>query len=126
MLPLVNATSVKMFPASFFAPGARGGGFETGMSFVPVSLDETRARVAEVGGVESYIGHADTAAILGSLLGVAVEHRRASYTVPDDGQPHTILLADYDGPRLPEGATTLPGGAAMRFFVVSVGKFWMN
>ena len=61
----------------------------------------------------SVIGHADTAAVVGGILGREILVNRTTYTVePGD----TLYVAQYSGPRLPEGATTLPEGAMVKFF----------
>lgn len=63
----------------------------------------------------SVIGHADTAAVVGGILGREILVNRTTYTVePGD----TLYVAQYSGPRLPEGATTLPEGAMVKFFRV--------
>ncbi len=64
------------------------------------------------GGWESVVGHADTANLLTSLLGCDVEMRRVSLSLrPGD----EMVVAQFDGPRLPEGATSLPEGASIRW-----------
>lgn len=81
----------------------------------PVSLDEARQLVA--GGFESAVGHADTAAILSGLLGTVVPMERRTVQL----QPgETALVGQYSGPRLPEGATTLPAGATITWLLVTV------
>ena len=85
-------------PAEFIGGGNRQGRFE--------SL-----------AVKSIVGHADTAAILSGILGVTVLFNRESVKlVPGD----VLYVAQYDGPRLPEGCTELPEGASFRWFRVSV------
>ena len=65
----------------------------------------------------SIVGHADTAACLATLLRVAVAFNRESVKlVPGD----TLYVAQYSGPRLPEGTTTLPEGAGFKFLRVDV------
>lgn len=66
---------------------------------------------------ESCVGHQDTADMLSSMLGMAVPMRRVSLSLkPGD----RILVAQYSGPRLPEGATSLPEGAQIRWILVRV------
>ena len=61
----------------------------------------------------SVIGHADTAAVISNILGREIPANRTTYTVePGD----TLYVAQYNGPRLPEGSTSLPEGASIRFF----------
>jgi len=81
----------------------------------PVSLEEARRLVAD--GFESAVGHADTAAIFSGLLGVPVPmERRTVQLAPGE----TALVGQYSGPRLPEGATTLPPGATITWLLVTV------
>ena len=102
---LVNAFSLNMLPADFAGS----------IQVRPAGLDEARAIVAA--GAASAVGHADTAAILSGLLGTVVPAVRSTVTLV---QGDEILVAQYTGPRLPEGATTLPAGANITFRVVSI------
>ena len=65
----------------------------------------------------SAVGHADTAAVFSSVLGVTVPCNRATVALKDGD---VALVGQYSGPRLPEGATTLPEGAAIKWLVVGV------
>ena len=80
-------------------------------------IPEDVARICVIGSLESYVGHADTAIILSGILGVEVPFNRANATI-NSGE--TVLVAQYRGPRLPEGATQLPVGAEMNFLLVTV------
>jgi len=64
--------------------------------------------------VESAVGHVDTAAIISAALGWTVPPNRVSIPKLADGDIHYLAL--YQGPRLPEGATTLPEGATLKPF----------
>jgi hypothetical protein len=66
--------------------------------------------------VVSAIGHADTARLVGQQLGVALPADRRSVVL--GGEP--VLIAQYIGPRLPEGATALPEGARIEYFMVAL------
>lgn len=68
-------------------------------------------------GVESYIGHADTALILSGILDVDIPINRGSLTIEFD---ESIFVAQYSGPRLPEGSTQLPEGASFKFYEIWV------
>jgi hypothetical protein len=68
-------------------------------------------------GVTSAIGHADTAAVFSSVLGVPVPMNRATVALVSGDR---VLVGQYVGPRLPEGTTTLPEGATIRWLVVTV------
>jgi len=65
----------------------------------------------------SAVGHADTAAVFGAQLGTEVPCARATVRLqPGDW----LLVGQYVGPRLPEGAKTLPEGAEIRWCIVEV------
>ena len=65
----------------------------------------------------SAVGHADTAAVFSSVLGVEIPCNRATVALKDGD---VALVGQYSGPRLPEGATSLPEGAAIKWLVVGV------
>ena len=70
-------------------------------------------------GVKSVVGHADTATVLSTLLGVDIRFNRESVVLsPDD----TLYIAQYSGARLPEGATELPEGSKFRWFTVKLSE----
>ena len=68
----------------------------------------------------SAVGHADTARVFESVLGTLVPCNRTNVTL-DRGD--VVLVGQYRGPRLPEGATTLPEGATIQWLKVTVGMF---
>jgi hypothetical protein len=66
---------------------------------------------------KSCIGHADVAAVLSSLLGETIPANRITVSLnPGD----TVIVGQYVGPRLPEGATALPEGARIEWYRVDV------
>ena len=65
----------------------------------------------------SAVGHADTAALFSAVLGIEVPCNRVSVTLKPG---ENALLGQYTGPRLPEGATTLPEGASIKWVLVNV------
>lgn len=67
--------------------------------------------------IESFIGHADTAKILSNMLGIEVQVNRAAFQI-EKGE--RILVAQFVGGRLPEGATTLPENVKIVFYEVSL------
>lgn len=75
-------------------------------------------------GVESAVGHADTAAIFSQILGIEIPENRRSVSVEEmstygaSGRGRCFLAGLYTGPRLPEGSKTLPEGASVNFFIV--------
>ena len=64
---------------------------------------------------ESCVGHADTARVFSDVLGVEIPANRA--TVSFDGS-QKMIVGQYKGPRLPEGATKLPEGATIEWWLV--------
>ena len=65
----------------------------------------------------SAVGHADTAAVFSSVLGVEIPCNRATVALKEGD---VALVGQYSGPRLPEGATTLPEGATIKWLIVGV------
>lgn len=65
----------------------------------------------------SAVGHADTASVFSSELGRIVPCNRISVALTDDDE---LLVGQYHGPRLPEGCSTLPEGAVIRWLTVTV------
>mgnify|MGYP001599027797 FL=1 len=81
-----------------------------------LSLADAQAWAAEPGWV-SNVGHQDTADLISALLGCPVPMHRISLSLaPYD----SILVAQYNGPRLEPGAAKLPEGASLRWFLVHV------
>ncbi len=79
-------------------------------------LKETEARwIAENFQHSSAVGHADTAAVLSTVLGVDVPMNRTTLQM-EHGV--ALLVGQYKGPRLPEGATALPEGASIEWWLV--------
>jgi hypothetical protein len=83
-----------------------------------LSIDEVR-RILDQSPWVSAIGHEDTAAIINNLLELRreVTCNRVTITLkPGD----IVIVAQYIGPRLPEGTTTLPEGSQISFKRVEV------
>ena len=103
-MKLLNAFSLNMlaeFPAS--------------ASFREISLGEAREILAA--GFDSAVGHAETAAVFSEQLGIEVPCQRVTVTL---SKGESALVGQYRGPRLPEGATTLPEGATIRWYLVTI------
>jgi hypothetical protein len=98
---IVNAFSLNMFDPSICFP-----------VFREIDVNEVKTYP-----LESAIGHADTARILSGILGVDISTNRISVTLnPGD----SAIVAQYIGPRLPEGATQLPSGATIKFYYLEM------
>ena len=65
----------------------------------------------------SAVGHADTAAVFSNVLRVEIPCNRVTVALRDGD---VALVGQYSGPRLPEGATSLPEGAAIKWVIVGV------
>ena len=89
----------------------------TDLQVCPASPDVIRQEVEEAGGFSSIVGHADTAAVFSSLLGLEVPCNRATFQLEED---HILFVGQYKGPRLPEGATSLPEGARVEWAMVTI------
>lgn len=104
-MKVANAFSISMLPV----------GAVTTVSFAgPRSATQVQEYLRNQS-LESVIGHADTARLVGGQLGQELPVNRA--TVKLEVGEH-LLVAQYVGPRLPEGATTLPEGARIDYFIV--------
>lgn len=65
--------------------------------------------------VVSAVGHADTARLFSAFLGLVILPARSNVRLePDD----IAIIGQYVGPRLPEGATELPEGTAVEWWVI--------
>jgi len=70
-------------------------------------------------GLESVVGHPDTAAVFSEVLGFDVPCNRVSLAlVPGD----RLIVGQYRGPRLEAGATSLPEGAVIEWALVAIGR----
>ena len=102
---ILNAFSLAMVPE-----------YPAQLAVTELSCEQARTLVQGTE-VQSAVGHAETAAILSDLLGIAVATNRITVHL-QRGQ--WALVGQYDGPRLPEGATRLPPNARVRWLRVAV------
>lgn len=92
------------------------------VSCVPIDAKVARWILAQpqAEGWESYIGHPDVAHVVQADLGLENElydrQRRSCKLTGGDA----LVVAQYTGPRLPEGATALPEGATILYWFVQV------
>ena len=68
-------------------------------------------------GATSAVGHADTACVLGNVLGGIVPTNRITVSLKKGDR---VLVGQYVGPRLQEGATVLPEGAVIKWILVQI------
>jgi hypothetical protein len=95
--------------------------------FLKRSIDVTEITIDEViekltdpdlGGIESAIGHEDTAKLFSKELGLEIPFNRKTISLnPVNGW---VIVGQYRGPRLPEGTTTLPEGAEICWYIVEI------
>lgn len=103
-MKILNAFSPNMLSA-----------FPAEVQFREIPLNEAQAGLTA--GFESAVGHADTAAVFSSQLGVEILVARINVSL---NRGDVVLVGQYRGPRLPEGATTLPAGATIQWLRVTV------
>lgn len=82
----------------------------------PITVDEARHAINSQEW-ESCVGHVDTARVFSKELGVEIPFRRSTITLFPGA---TVLVGQYDGPRLTEGATSLPEGGSIQWMMVEV------
>jgi len=86
------------------------------LSIKPITADEVAAKLRS-GAWESIVGHADTALLFSAMLGIEIPMRRVTTSLRYCDR---VLVGQYTGPRLPEGAVSLPEGARIRWISVKV------
>ena len=78
-------------------------------------LSREEAQMVLRGEFKSIVGHHDTCNIIEKELGIKVEYNRASTKLDIND---ACVVAQYMGPRLPEGATTLPKDAHIQWMLL--------
>ena len=99
---ILNAFSLNMIAA-----------FPATINVEEISVAEASEMAADA---ESAVGHTDTAAVFSTVLGVEVPANRATVSL---GAGDVVVVGQYRGPRMPEGETTLPEGATIKWLLVS-------
>lgn len=69
------------------------------------------------GELECAIGHDDLAHLVSKELELNLKANRVSVTL---GKDDMLIVAQYKGSRLPEGATELPSGATIDYYMVAL------
>lgn len=101
---LANAFSLQMLP---------DGDVNVAVRSIPV--ESVKAMLG--GDFANAIGHADTAAVVGSILGLDLQANRANIAL---NKGDVLVVAQLVGGRLPEGSTTLPEGFQLVFKLVTI------
>lgn len=86
------------------------------VTVTPVTVEVARDLVRSLG-VVSAVGHADTAAVFSHQLDTPIPMCRSTVRLTPGS---TVLVGQLTGPRLPEGATSLPEGAAITWVTVTL------
>ncbi len=92
------------------------GGLSASLTMEPVMPEMVEAMLGE--NWSSAIGHVDLAAVASATAGIAIPTNRT--TVSMGAGIHRLLICQYQGPRLPEGAKELPEGASVSWLAVKV------
>lgn len=82
------------------------------LTITSIHQSQVLEEIEEAGSFTSIVGHADTAAVFSEVLRIEVSCNRATFTL-EPGT--TLIVGQYKGPRLPEGAKTLPEGAKIEW-----------
>ncbi len=102
-MKLANAFSINMLSG------------DSVVKFTQITAEQARELLKDR--IESFVGHNDTANVLTTLLGIPITINRASL-IAQKGE--SFIVAQFSGPRLPEGTTSLPEGAKITFWLVEV------
>lgn len=86
----------------------------TNIQTCQLTIDKCRA-LFEKQGMYSCVGHEDTANVISNLLGIPVMFHRVSVELMPK---EFAIVAQYKGPRLPEGSTELPKDASIEFVAI--------
>lgn len=81
-----------------------------------ISIEKVR-QIIDQEGLESAVGHADTASIFSEVIGMEVPmvRRTIQLTYGD-----SAIVGQYSGPRLEEGCKVLPEGASIKWLLISL------
>jgi hypothetical protein len=124
-LIISNAFSLNMIPQ----------GAPEEMYFKLLSLTEVKDIINKADEVVSIVGHADTARVFSNVLGTEVTPNRVTWQFDLAKHPFAggdghqdrekLLVGQYTGPRLPEGATELPKDANIKWYLIDFFKEFM-
>jgi hypothetical protein len=84
---------------------------------VPITQEEAKL-IAASGEIKSLVGHPDTARVLSNLLKKEIPANRWNFTWDQVKPEDQVIVGQYSGPRLQEGATQLPEGSTLTFWKV--------
>jgi len=84
------------------------------ISVAPLPLEAAKKLAKEC---QSAVGHADTATIFSSVLGIEIPFNRVSISL---GIGDCLIIGQYKGPRLPEGVKELPEGSRIDWVLIKI------
>ena len=86
---------------------------------IPFKLEEVKCILSmQYVEIVPAVGHQNTAQIIAEMIGLPVEKVYDRKTIKLEDKD-ACIIAQYVGPRLPEGATELPEGATIEWWGVS-------
>ena len=91
-------------------------GFPVTVDAEEISIEKVR-RLLDEEGVESAVGHADTAAVFSEVIGMEVPMARKTVQLT---YGDSAIVGQYSGPRLEEGSKELPEGASIKWLLISL------
>lgn len=89
----------------------------TDLHIFPMTEGGVREFIRDGFSFTSAIGHADTAAVVSSIIGQELPAQRINLKLQ---KGDILIVAQLMGGRLPEGSTTLPEGFSIKFFNVQI------
>lgn len=104
MLYVTNAFSINMLDRVFYD-----------IFFHPITQHQAEHLLKAEDWV-SAVGHEDTARVFSDQLNHKIEPNRTTVQLGEDDM---LLVGQYTGPRLPEGASRLPEGATINWWLVT-------
>lgn len=111
---LSNAFSLGMLSKECFP---HSGEPDCTLQITEISLLEARTAAQAISNLVSAVGHEDTARLYSQVLGAEIGFNRITVRLR---RFDTLIVGQYTGPRLPEGAVVLPDGATITWYRVSV------
>lgn len=110
MIYITNAFSIQML----------GDRIDTMVKFKTMTIADVKSYL-ENNYFVSAIGHDDTANVVSNLLGREIPMKRISINLTSND---ILIVAQFMGGRLPEGASTLPEWMSIKFIGVSISDIY--